>query len=142
MLTFTLKEFLHGVNSNYNYGLAGRELGLDLTNDPDLVGRDSVVAFKTAIWFWMRAQGNKPSCHDVIIGAWKPCTFDEKPWRLPGYGVITNIITGRLECGRGPDPRVESRIEFYKRYCLGVSPGDDLDCSNQAPSYFNCTVIF
>ncbi|KAK7346156.1 hypothetical protein VNO80_20671 [Phaseolus coccineus] len=63
---------MHVMNNNYNYGLAGRELGLDLTNDLDLVGRDRVMAFKTAIWFWMRAQGNKPSSHNVIIGAWIP----------------------------------------------------------------------
>ncbi|GAB2271423.1 hypothetical protein Dimus_006261 [Dionaea muscipula] len=62
--------------------------------------------------------------------------------RLPGYGVITNIINGGLECGRGgPDSRVESRIRFYTRYCdiLGVNPGNNLDCYNQAP--FNVMVF-
>ncbi|WVZ23100.1 hypothetical protein V8G54_001644 [Vigna mungo] len=120
---------------NYNYGLAGSELGLDLTNDPDLVGRDRNVAFRTAIWFWMRPQGNKPSCHNVITGGWTPSTADTSAGRVPGYGVITNIINGGLECGRGPDARVQSRIGFYERYCqlLGVSPGNNLDCYNQAP---------
>jgi hypothetical protein len=51
----------------------------------------------------------------------------------PGYGVITNIINGGLECGIGEDSRVADRIGFYKRYCdlLGVSYGDNLDCYNQ-----------
>ncbi|QCD82135.1 endochitinase-like [Vigna unguiculata] len=120
---------------NYNYGLAGSELGLDLTNDPDLVARDRNVAFRTAIWFWMRPQGNKPSSHNVITGGWTPSAADTNAGRLPGYGVITNIINGGLECGRGPDSRVQSRIGFYQRYCqlLGVSPGNNLDCNNQAP---------
>ena len=52
-----------------------------------------------------------------------------------GYGVITNIINGGLECGRGPDSRVADRIGFYKRYSdiLGVSYGANLDCYNQKP---------
>ncbi|KAE8655005.1 hypothetical protein F3Y22_tig00117034pilonHSYRG00450 [Hibiscus syriacus] len=46
-----------------------------------------------------------------------------------------NIINGGLECGRGPDSRVEDRIGFYKRYCdmLGVGYGNNLDCNNQRP---------
>jgi chitinase len=53
--------------------------------------------------------------------------------RLPGYGVITNIINGGLECGRGPDDRVDSRIGIYKHFCdmLGISYGDNLDCYSQ-----------
>jgi chitinase len=49
--------------------------------------------------------------------------------------VITNIINGGLECGKGQDSRVADRIGFYKRYCdlLGVSYGDNLDCYSQRP---------
>ncbi|KAK7379729.1 hypothetical protein VNO78_34419 [Psophocarpus tetragonolobus] len=120
---------------NYNYGLAGSELGVDLTNNPDLVAADPVMAFKTAIWFWMRPQGNKPSCHNVIIGAWNPSSADQQAGRVRGFGVITNIINGGLECGRGPDSRVQNRIGFYQRYCgmYGISPGNNLDCYNQMP---------
>ncbi|QCD82134.1 chitinase [Vigna unguiculata] len=83
----------------------------------------------------MRPQGNKPSSHNVITGGWTPSAADTNAGRLPGYDVITNIINGELECGRGPDSRVQSRIGFYQRYCqlLGVSPGNNLDCNNQAP---------
>nr|AUN87492.1 chitinase [Camellia fraterna] len=125
---------------NYNYGQAGSALGLDLLNNPDLVETDPVISFKTALWFWMTTQLPKPSCHDVIIGNWTPTPADQAAGRVPGYGVITNIINGGLECGRGPDSRVESRIGFYKRYCsdeiFDVSTGDNLDCNNQLPFGF------
>ncbi|CAL9027317.1 unnamed protein product [Prunus brigantina] len=120
---------------NYNYGQAGKAIGQDLIANPDLVATDPVVSFRTAIWFWMTPQGNKPSSHDVITGRWSPSAADTSAGRVPGYGVITNIINGGLECGHGQDDRVASRIGFYRRYSeiLGVSPGDNLDCYNQRP---------
>ncbi|XVE82408.1 hypothetical protein DITRI_Ditri16bG0002100 [Diplodiscus trichospermus] len=120
---------------NYNYGQAGRALGEDLINNPDLVATNPTISFKTAVWFWMTPQGNKPSSHNVIIGQWTPSEADRTAGRVPGYGVITNIINGGLECGHGPDNRVEDRIGFYRRYCdlLGVSYGSNLDCYNQRP---------
>ncbi|RWW05645.1 hypothetical protein GW17_00031073 [Ensete ventricosum] len=120
---------------NYNYGPAGRAIGSDLLNNPDLVATDATISFKTALWFWMTPQSPKPSCHDVITGRWTPSNADRAAGRLPGYGVITNIINGGLECGKGSDARVADRIGFYKRYCdlLGVSYGANLDCYNQRP---------
>nr|AUN87456.1 chitinase [Camellia fraterna] len=122
---------------NYNYGQAGEALGLDLLNNPDLVATDPVISFKTALWFWMTTQLPKPSCHDVIIANWTPTQDDQDAGRVPGYGVITNILNGGLESGRGHDTRVEDRIGFYQRYCsdelFEVSTGDNLDCYNQAP---------
>ncbi|XP_027767956.1 endochitinase A-like [Solanum pennellii] len=120
-------------NNNYNYGPCGRAIGVDLLNNPDLVATDPVISFKTTIWFWMTPQSPKPSCHDVIIGRWNPSSGDRSANRLPGFGVITNIINGGLECGCGNDNRVQDRIGFYWRYCgiLGVSTGDNLDCGNQ-----------
>ncbi|KAL7213733.1 hypothetical protein ACSBR2_016293 [Camellia fascicularis] len=124
---------------NYNYGQAGvaLALGFELLNNPDLVETDPVISFKTALWFWMTTQSPKPSCHDVIIGNWTPTPADQLTGRVPGYGVITNIINGGLECGHGPNSRVEDRIGFYQRYysdeIFDVSTGDNLDCNNQAP---------
>ncbi|GLT54414.1 hypothetical protein SLA2020_276140 [Shorea laevis] len=107
----------------------------DLLNNPDLVATDATTSFKTAIWFWMTPQGNKPSSHDVIIGKWMPSAVDRSAGRVPGYGVITNIINGGEECGKGPNNKAADRIGFYKRYCdiLGVGYGDNLDCNNQRP---------
>ncbi|KAL4616457.1 hypothetical protein ACB092_07G200300, partial [Castanea dentata] len=102
---------------NYNYGQCGEALKLDLLNNPDLVATDPVISFKVALWFWMTPQSPKPSCHDVITGNWNPSSADTAAGRLSGYGTTTNIINGGLECGRGPNAQVESRIGFYKRYC-------------------------
>ena len=123
------------ISYNYNYGPCGAAIGEDLLNNPDLVATDSLISFKSALWFWMTPQPPKPSCHDVILGRWKPSNSDLAANRLPGYGVCTNIINGGLECGRGNDSRVQNRIGFYRRYCqiLGVSPGENLDCGNQRP---------
>lgn len=51
-----------------SYGPCGEALGLDLLNQPELVSSDPVVAFRTALWFWMTPQSPKPSCHDVMQG--------------------------------------------------------------------------
>jgi hypothetical protein len=106
---------------------------VDLLNNPDLVATDPVISFKTALWFWMTPQSPKPSCHDVITGTWNPSEADKSAGRNPGYGAVTNIINGGLECGKGWNAKVEDRIGFYKRYCdiLGVGYGNNLDCYNQ-----------
>ena len=126
--------------SNYNYGPAGKAIGLgtELLSNADLVATDVIVSFKTAIWFWMTPQYDKPSCHDVIVGAWTPTDADKAANRLPGYGVITNIINGGLECGpynAWNHDKVVDRIGFFNRYCgmLGVGTGDNLDCDDQKP---------
>jgi basic endochitinase B len=71
----------------------------------------------------------------VITDQWTPTAADRAAGRVPGYGVITNIINGGLECGRGPDPQVADRVGFYKRYCdvFGIPYGDNLDCNAQRP---------
>ncbi|XP_073011512.1 endochitinase-like [Typha latifolia] len=122
------------ISYNYNYGPAGEAIGVDLLNDPDLVATDPIISFKTALWFWMTQQPPKPSCHSVITDQWTPLAGNVSAGWLPGYGVITNIINGGIECGHGPDDRVKNRIGYYQRYCdiLGVDYGDNLDCYNQS----------
>ncbi|KAI3426598.1 S-acyltransferase [Psidium guajava] len=123
------------ISYNYNYGPAGKAINYDLLNNPDAVATDPVISFKTALWFWMTPQSPKPSCHAVITGQWQPTAADNAAGRVPGYGVITNIINGGIECGKGSNPRVEDRIGFYKRYSdlLKVGYGNNLDCYNQKP---------
>nr|P11955.4 RecName: Full=26 kDa endochitinase 1; Flags: Precursor [Hordeum vulgare]AAA18586.1 chitinase [Hordeum vulgare subsp. vulgare] len=123
------------LSHNYNYGPAGRAIGVDLLRNPDLVATDPTVSFKTAMWFWMTAQAPKPSSHAVITGQWSPSGTDRAAGRVPGFGVITNIVNGGIECGHGQDSRVADRIGFYKRYCdiLGVGYGNNLDCYSQRP---------
>ncbi|CAL5050250.1 unnamed protein product [Urochloa decumbens] len=123
------------ISYNYNYGPAGQAIGQNLLGNPDLVATDATVSFKTAIWFWMTPQSPKPSSQDVITGQWTPTIADVFVGRLPGYGLITNIINGGHECGHGVNSLVTDRIGFYMRYCdiLGVSYGANLDCYSQRP---------
>jgi chitinase len=64
-----------------------------------------------------------------MTGQWIPTAIDIAAGRLPGYGLITNIINGGIECGRGPNPMAADRIGFYKHYC------DILDVGNL--NYYN-----
>ncbi|XP_020598225.1 chitinase 10-like [Phalaenopsis equestris] len=118
---------------NYNYGPAGLALGFDGLREPELVANRSDLAFKTALWFWMTARGEKPSCHDVMVGQFIPSATDLANNRTAGFGLVTNIINGGLECGIPDDPRANNRIGYYKRYAriFNVDVGPNLDCANQ-----------
>ena len=122
----------------YNYGLAGAEMGLPLLASPELVSQDGVIAFRAALWFWMKAQKPKPSCHDVICGKWTPTADDSLLRRKPGFGMTINIINGGVEC-ESQDPEIkgnrEDRIGFYRRFAalLGTSTEADCDCAGMAP---------
>nr|AAL30422.1 hevein-like protein [Sambucus nigra] len=107
---------------NYNYGLAGEAIGIDLVNDPDLVATDPIVSFKTAIWFWMTQHDNNPSLHDILINA-----NYEASDQVPSYGVLSNIINSNSGHKSGLDI-ITTSIGYYKRYCdmLEVSYGDNL----------------
>ena len=120
---------------NYNYGPAGEALGVDLLAAPELVATDSELALQTALWFWMTTQAPKPSAHDVMVGAWTPTPADAALGRVPGYGMVTNIINGGLECGMPTTPAVEDRVGFFQRYVdvLGATTGDALYCDQMTP---------
>ncbi|XP_024996022.1 chitinase 6-like [Cynara cardunculus var. scolymus] len=95
---------------NYNYGAAGKSLGFDGLNNPEIVARDPVVSFKTALWFWME------NCHwDFASGK--------------GFGATIRAINGK-ECGRGNPRAVTSRVTYYIAYCkqFGVKTGNQLRC--------------
>lgn len=122
----------------YNYGLAGEELGLPLLEKPELVSHDGVDAFRTALWFWMKAQQPKPSCHEVVCGQWQPTAEDLRLRRKPGFGMTINIINGGQECATdAPEPKDqrEERIGYYKRMAalLQVSVEKDCDCADMTP---------
>ncbi|KAL5990906.1 hypothetical protein ACLOJK_011811 [Asimina triloba] len=94
---------------NYNYGAAGKDIGVDCLNNPEIVATDPNVSFKTALWYWMQ------NVHSVIG---------------QGFGATTRAINGVFECdGKRPD-RVNARAGYYTDYCsqLGVAPGDNLAC--------------
>lgn len=116
---------------NYNYGAVGSVLGVDLLHNPDLVTSSGVIAFKTALWFWMTPQAPKPSSHDVMAGRWTPSAQDQAAGRAPGFGMTINIINGGIECGHATPTQVEDRVGFYKAFAgaLSVNPGQNLYCN-------------
>jgi basic endochitinase B len=124
---------------NYNYGAFSESWFRDkevLLRNPDLIASDSVLAFASAIWFWMTPQGPKPSCHDIITGKWKPTLNDKRKGRLPGFGAIINVINGGLECGHTRDrDRMVYREKWFAFFCdrFGVGPGENTSCVNQSP---------
>ncbi len=117
---------------NGNYGYASDCIFGDksvLLNNPELVETDPVVAFKTAIYFWMTPQTLKPSAHDVMTRKWQPNASDTAKGRMPGFGMTINIINGAVECNKGDNMfSMNDRIGFYQHFLqkLGVS---DANCA-------------
>lgn len=112
-------------NGNYGYAsdciFGNKQM---LLNNPGLVETDPVIAFETAIYFWMTPQTYKPSAHDVMVGSWKPNAADIAAGRKPGFGMTINIINGEIECNKGNDVySMNDRIGFYRYFLksLGVS---------------------
>ncbi|WP_162262157.1 chitinase [Legionella oakridgensis] len=104
---------------NYNYGQASEAIygnANKLLQEPGLVATDPVLAWETAIWFWMTPQAPKPSAHEVVMG-------DPAAYKNDVFGETVNIINGGIECGHGMNPQLENRIGFYKHFAqlLGIS---------------------
>ncbi|GJN14270.1 hypothetical protein PR202_gb01070 [Eleusine coracana subsp. coracana] len=93
-------------------------------NNPEPVASDPVISVKTALWFWMTTpRDNKPSCHAVITGQWTPTPADVTAGRVPGYGVITNIINARARVrhqagstGGGPDRLLQALLRRLRHH--------------------------
>uniref|UniRef100_A0A6N2LVX4 chitinase n=1 Tax=Salix viminalis TaxID=40686 RepID=A0A6N2LVX4_SALVM len=79
---------------NYNYGPAGKSNNFDGLNDPDIVSRDAVVSFKTALWFW------KNSVRPVVS---------------QGFGATIRAINGN-ECNGGNAGAVQARVNAVNSY--------------------------
>lgn len=129
---------------NYNYGQFSQAYFGDknvLLRDPDMLSRDPVVSFASAIWFWMTPQSPKPSCHDVITGQWHPTGVDKEYKRFPGFGLTLNIINAP-QCGQPTQGHTQKRFDYYDKYCeyFGTTRGDYCDCEQQVP-YGRRTVV-
>ena len=102
---------------NYNYNSAGLALGVDLLNQPELVTSDSVISFKTALWFWMNGiAGNANTPHEAIMSG-------------DGFGETIRIINS-IECNGGAPAAIDDRVNFFKFFTgfLGVKSGKGLRC--------------
>jgi hypothetical protein len=110
---------------NYNYGQFSKFLYNDISvllDNPDAIQNDGVLAFKSAIWFWMMPQCPKPSCHQVMHDLWEPEPGEyasEKMYKK-GFAHTNNIINGGLECRTTSTAafteKVVLRSELYKFY--------------------------
>lgn len=149
---------------NYNYGQFSKFLYNDISvllDNPDLVQQDGVLAFKSAIWFWMMPQCPKPSCHQVMQGVWLPESgeYAAPKMYLQGFAHTNNIINGGLECRSSSSPaftqKVVLRSELYKHYLrilgfdeseilLEDSEGNTTLCyesaNNAMEDYVNCSI--
>lgn len=122
---------------NYNYGQASEFIFGDknvLLANPEKVIQEGVIAFETAIWFWMAQQYPKPSCHEVMIpGKWTPTAAQLAGGLKPGFGATVNIINGGVECGSGTEnAKVLGRIAHYQRYTGIKGVSLELDGGNNA----------
>ncbi|XP_075489588.1 endochitinase EP3-like, partial [Primulina tabacum] len=97
---------------NFNYGEAGKALGFDGLNNPEIVATDAVISFKSALWFWMK------NCHDAAITP------------PQDFGATIRAINGQHECNGADPSAVEARVQYFKDFCnqLGVDPGTNLRC--------------
>jgi hypothetical protein len=106
------------ISWNYNYCTAGKALNYDLRAQPELVAQNPTIAWATGLWFWMTQRGaGTTTPHSAITGG-------------SGFGETIRSINGDVECnGKSPEG-VNSRVDFYQRFCqlLGVTPGDKLTC--------------
>ena len=87
-----------------NYNGAGKALGLDLLNNPDLVSERQDVAVNSAVWFFQ--------ANNVV-----------DPARRGDFAATTKIINGPQECNGGPGAaKQQTRVETYKRVrqCFGL----------------------
>lgn len=103
---------------NGNYCAAGRALGVNLLDKPDLLAEKPVLAWKSAIWFWMTQSGaGRMSAHQAMVNG-------------HGFGETIRTINGSIECNGGKPEQVTSRVQNYKRITkkLGVNIGNKLRC--------------
>lgn len=113
---------------NYNYGQFSKFIYNDkniLLNNPGLLQQDGVLAFKSAIWFWMMPQCPKPSCHQAMHEQWVGTSgvYTAAKMYKKGFAHTNNIINGGLECRSNSQSaftdKVVIRSELYKYY-LGI----------------------
>ncbi|CAN6239982.1 unnamed protein product [Urochloa humidicola] len=96
------------ISWNFNYGPAGKSIGVDLLANPDAVAKDPVISFKTAFWIWMN------NAHQVMP---------------QGFGATIKALNGLVCNGKSPD-QMKALVGYYKQYCqqLDVDPGNNITC--------------
>ncbi|KAG7397681.1 Chitinase 1 [Phytophthora boehmeriae] len=105
---------------NYNYFNAGKALGIDLLNNPDIVANDTAVTWMTALWYWMTPQDGRV-IHDVVAG-------------VDGFAESTSIVMGR-HCSSNASTTKDEQLRAgdFQRMCdaLEVQPLGSVMCNAQ-----------
>ncbi|CAN0880079.1 Chitinase 4 [Linum grandiflorum] len=93
---------------NFNYGPCGKANRFDGLKNPDIVAKNRVIAWKTALWFWMK---------------------NVRPVLRRGFGATIRAINGG-ECGGGRPAAVRARVKYYTNYCrrFNVTRGPNVSC--------------
>jgi predicted chitinase len=109
------------ISWNYNYCAAGKDLGLPLLANPELVSSTPKLRWLTGLWFWMtQTSGTSHTPHAAIAS--------------DGFGETIRIINGGIECNGPTDPQVQANVADRKNHylkfiaILGVSVGGPIDC--------------
>ncbi|HEY3664822.1 MAG TPA: chitinase [Polyangiaceae bacterium] len=109
------------ISWNYNYCAAGKDLGLPLQANPELVSSTPKLRWLTGLWFWMtQTSGTSHTPHAAIAS--------------DGFGETIRIINGGIECNGPADPQVQANVADRKNHylkfiaILGVSAGGSIDC--------------
>lgn len=109
------------ISWNYNYCAAGKDLGLPLLANPEMVSSDPKLRWLTGLWFWMtQTSGTSHTPHTAIAS--------------DGFGETIRIINGGIECNGPTDPEVQANVADRKNHylkfiaILGVSAGGPIDC--------------
>jgi hypothetical protein len=100
---------------DYNYNACGVAIGQPLLAQPDLVSKDPVVTWESALWFWLSNDSGKGfTSHDAILRG--------------NFGDTLRVINS-IECVAG-NAAQQARISNYTRFAsqLMVDPGTLLTC--------------
>lgn len=100
---------------------------------PERLSYDPIMSFASAIWFWMTAQGAKPSCHAIMTEGWLPIAEQRQKGILPGYVSVVNVFTGGINCDVTNSSQ-KKMFGYYHRFCeiFFIPPGDISECQTQA----------
>jgi chitodextrinase/predicted chitinase len=102
---------------NFNYYAAGNALGVDLLNNPGLVGTNASISWQTGLWYWMTGTGNAgTTSHNAMVNG-------------QGFGTTIRAINS-IECNGGNTAQMQSRVNLYNSFTsiLGVPAGGNLTC--------------
>jgi predicted chitinase/chitodextrinase len=102
---------------NFNYYAAGNALGVDLLDNPGLVGTDAAISWETGLWYWMTGTGNAGvTSHNAMVNG-------------QGFGTTIRAINS-IECNGGNTAEMQDRVNLYTQFAgvLGVPTGSNLTC--------------